>query len=87
MAYFVYENWRARGHKAIVHRGTCHFCNDGRGVTTGTRSDNGRWHGPYSTAEQAFDRASATGGRVGTCRCVPTRTSAARLGVGSPDCE
>lgn len=49
MSYYVYENWRARGHRATVHVGFCSFCKDRQGQSTGTRADNGKWHGPFDT--------------------------------------
>lgn len=57
MEFWVYENWRARGHQARVHHGDCRFCNAGKGLHGGTRSDNGKWHGPFATANDAFTRA------------------------------
>jgi len=30
--FWVYENWRAHGHKVTVHRGDCGHCNHGTGV-------------------------------------------------------
>jgi len=68
--FYVYENWRARGYKAKIHRGYCSFCNNGRGLTTGTRSDNGRWLGPFNAVEEAEVAAQQTGGMVSHCRCV-----------------
>jgi hypothetical protein len=53
MSYCVYENWRAHGHRATLHVGTCSFCKNGQGQTTGTRADNGKWHGPFSTLNAA----------------------------------
>jgi len=68
--YWVYENWRARGHKAVIHLDECGFCNNGRGVTTGTRPDNGRWKGPFPSPETARHVAERTGGNVKICRCL-----------------
>jgi hypothetical protein len=55
--YYAYENWRARGHKAVVHVASCAHCNHGKGLTTGTKPqiyrgrkrENGKWHGPFET--------------------------------------
>lgn len=68
--YWVYENWRAQGHKAVVHRSTCAFCNDGAGLSGGTRSDNGRWLGAFEAEEDAKAAATGTGGVVSIHRCV-----------------
>ncbi len=56
--FYVYENWRAHGHRATVHEGRCGYCNEGQGVRSGTRSDNGTWHGPFVTFREARDKAS-----------------------------
>ncbi len=53
MSYYVYENWRAEGRKAVLHVNSCGFCKDGQGLAGGTRSDNGKWHGPFDNVEQA----------------------------------
>ena len=68
--FYIYENWRARGHKAVIHRGNCDSCNDGTGVTTGTRPDNGRWLGPFHNEPDAEAAAQATGGRLIRHNCV-----------------
>jgi hypothetical protein len=33
--YYMYENWQAGPHKAVVHVGTCGFCKDGNGRAGG----------------------------------------------------
>ena len=53
MAYYIYENWRARGHRAMIHQGACHCCNDGTGVRGGYDPQNAEWHGPFPTLEAA----------------------------------
>lgn len=59
MHYYAYENWRAHGHRVTVHRATCSFCNEGKGVAGGTRKDNGRWFdlGAHITPASAFKQA------------------------------
>lgn len=60
MAYWVYENWQAGPHKAVVHDGSCGYCKDGRGRSgKGTNPAYGRWHGPYATLDEA--QTAATG--------------------------
>jgi len=72
MSYWVYENWRAHGHRATVHRGDCGHCNDGAGQRGGTRGDNGRWLGPYKSAADADAVARATGSETRRCgSCNP----------------
>ena len=51
--YYVYENWRAGPHKAVIHQGKCGFCNNGAGQRGGTHPKHGRWHGPFPTAAAA----------------------------------
>ena len=41
--FYSYENWH-HGY-ARVHRGDCHFCNQGKGLFGGGRTPNGEWHG------------------------------------------
>jgi len=31
MDYYIYENWTAEK-KAVIHRGSCKFCNDGKRI-------------------------------------------------------
>lgn len=60
VAYYVYENSSSR--KARAHRGDCSHCLDGRGRTgRGPVTKNGRWSGPYLTAEVALNMAIGTG--------------------------
>ena len=58
-SFHIYENLRAGEHKAVIHRGSCGDCNNGRGKAGGTSSKNGRWHGPYSSLEQAQTASAA----------------------------
>lgn len=53
MVHFVYENWRAGPHKAIIHHAVCGFCNGGQGARDGTDLANGGWHGPYDSIAEA----------------------------------
>lgn len=71
MSYWVYENWRAHGHRATIHCADCGHCNEGLGQSGGTSAENGRWHGPFASVEHAVTAAIATGGtdrRCGSCR-------------------
>lgn len=36
MPYYTYENWRAKGHRATVHVGSCGFCKGGKGMAGGS---------------------------------------------------
>jgi len=70
MSYWVYENWRAE-QKAVIHRGNCGHCKDGRGCHDNPLGNsNGRWHGPFYTIEDAERAAQRTGRKVRRHRCV-----------------
>ena len=46
MRYYVYENWTAE-HKAVIHKGTCRYCNEGQGCqenSLGNKMVNGMDH-------------------------------------------
>jgi hypothetical protein len=69
--FWVYENWRAHGHRATVHRGNCGSCNCGGGVHGGGLTSNGKWHGPFQSADEARSAVSHEA-RIRTCtRCLP----------------
>jgi hypothetical protein len=68
MNYWTYENWRARGHRAMVHAGSCAFCNHGKGLAGGTRADNGKWHGPFDSLTSA--KAAVPGVKAQLDRCA-----------------
>ncbi len=53
MSYFIYENWQAGPHKAVLHVGHCSFCKEGQGLAGGSDPKHGKWHGPYSNAADA----------------------------------
>jgi hypothetical protein len=65
--YWVYENWRARGHGAVIQRSACAFCRDGRGVKGGTRPDNGRWIGAFKSRDEAEAASRGTDASVRFC--------------------
>jgi hypothetical protein len=67
MAYWIYENWTAES-KAVIHQGTCGYCNDGRGCHANPLGNrNGKWHGPFLTYEEAEQIAKNTGRLVKNC--------------------
>jgi len=51
MSYYVYDNWTIN--KARVHRGSCSYCNDGRGIHSNPSGKNSKWHGPFATVAEA----------------------------------
>lgn len=76
--FWAYENWVADGHKALVHRGECGFCNYGAGVHGGGQTRNGRLLGPFSSTEDAIAAAERAGARVRECtRCATRHTGSA----------
>ena len=70
--FWVFEN---HNHDyATVHRATCVFCKDGRGLhERGTASAARSWLGPFGSSEEAFATAESTRHAViGGCKvCVP----------------
>jgi hypothetical protein len=53
MRFYIYENWQAGPHKAIVHRGDCGNCNEGLGKAGGYDLRHAKWQGPYDTLQEA----------------------------------
>ena len=58
MSYYIYENWQAGPHKAVIHAGNCGFCNDGKGRAGGYDPRHGKWHGPFETVDVARSAAA-----------------------------
>ncbi len=52
-AFFVYENWAAGPHKAVLHRSQCGQCNSGKARPAGHSANHARWHGPYVSLSEA----------------------------------
>lgn len=52
-SFFVYENWAAGPHKAVLHRSTCGQCSNGKARPAGHSVNHARWHGPYTTLAEA----------------------------------
>ena len=56
--YYIYENWRAEK-KAVIHSESCRFYKNGKGTGKTTLGEsNGKWHGPYSQFEEAWEKAN-----------------------------
>jgi 4-hydroxy-tetrahydrodipicolinate synthase len=53
VSFYVYENWSAGPHKAVLHRSTCGQCSNGRARPAGHSVNHARWHGPYRTLAEA----------------------------------
>lgn len=71
MAFYVYEN--RINSEAIVHRGECSFCKEGRGVHGRNTTNSSSWLGPFATADEALATArSRQRERTDAClRCSP----------------
>jgi 4-hydroxy-tetrahydrodipicolinate synthase len=52
-AFFVYENWAAGPHKAVLHRSTCGQCSNGKARPAGHSASHAQWHGPYPSLAEA----------------------------------
>jgi 4-hydroxy-tetrahydrodipicolinate synthase len=70
--FYVYENWAAGPHKAIVHRSSCGQCNAGKGRPSGHDPNHSRWHGPYSNLAEAREATHQIPGVLirSECKCV-----------------
>src|ERR1700722_255283 len=70
--FFVYENWAAGPHKAMLHRASCGQCNSGKGRPTGHDPNHSRWHGPYANLTDARAATHEMPGVLirSECKCV-----------------
>jgi 4-hydroxy-tetrahydrodipicolinate synthase len=51
--FYVYENWAAGPHKAVLHRSSCGQCSNGKARPAGHSANHARWHGPYASLAEA----------------------------------
>jgi 4-hydroxy-tetrahydrodipicolinate synthase len=70
--FYIYENWHAGPHKAVLHRGTCSQCNHGKGRPSGHDVNHARWHGPYAALSEAREASQHMQGVLirSECRCI-----------------
>lgn len=70
--FYVYENWAAGPHKAVLHRGSCGQCNGGKGRPAGHDANHSRWHGPYGNLTEAREATHQMPGVLirSECKCV-----------------
>jgi 4-hydroxy-tetrahydrodipicolinate synthase len=70
--FFIYENWHAGPHKAVLHRSTCGQCNHGKGRPSGHDANHARWHGPYPTLAEARQSSQHMSGVLirSECKCI-----------------
>jgi hypothetical protein len=72
MSFYIYENWQAGPHKAVLHNGSCGFCNNGQGLAGGSDPKHGTWHGPFPSLNEARVAQERMNVQVRSeCRCVP----------------
>jgi hypothetical protein len=70
--FYVYENWAAGPHKAILHRASCGQCSSGKGRPSGHDPSHSKWHGPYGNAASAREATHQMPGVLirSECKCV-----------------
>jgi len=70
--FYVYENWAAGPHKAILHRASCGQCSSGKGRPSGHDPNHSRWHGPYANLAEAREATHQMPGVLirSECKCV-----------------
>src|SRR5580658_3562240 len=72
LEFYVYENWAAGPHKAMLHRSSCGQCASGKGRPSGHDPAHSRWHGPYGNLAEARDASHQMPGVLirSECKCV-----------------
>ena len=70
--FYIYENWAAGPHKAILHRASCGQCSSGKGRPAGHDANHSRWHGPYGNLAAAREAVHQIPGVLirSECKCV-----------------
>ena len=70
--FYVYENWHAGPHKAVLHRSSCGQCNHGKGRPAGHDANHARWHGPYPSISDARQASQQMTGVLirSECKCI-----------------
>jgi 4-hydroxy-tetrahydrodipicolinate synthase len=70
--FFIYENWQAGPHKAVLHRSSCGQCSNGKGRPAGHDPQHSRWHGPYATLAEGRNQLQTMAGVLirSECKCV-----------------
>jgi 4-hydroxy-tetrahydrodipicolinate synthase len=70
--FYVYENWAAGPHKAMLHRASCGQCSSGKGRPSGHDPNHSRWHGPYHNINEAREATHQMPGVLirSECKCV-----------------
>lgn len=70
--FYVYENWAAGPHKAMLHRASCGQCSSGKGRPAGHDPNHSKWHGPYGNLAEAREATHQMPGVLirSECKCV-----------------
>jgi 4-hydroxy-tetrahydrodipicolinate synthase len=70
--FYLYENWHAGPHKAVLHRASCGQCNYGKGRPAGHDANHARWHGPYPSLSEARSISQHMPGVLirSECKCI-----------------
>jgi 4-hydroxy-tetrahydrodipicolinate synthase len=71
-SFFVYENWSAGPHKAVLHRSACGQCNHGKARPAGHSPNHAQWHGPYATLAEARQTTQTVPSVLirSECKCI-----------------
>jgi len=72
LEFYIYENWHAGPHKAVLHRASCGQCNYGKGRPAGHDANHARWHGPYASLSEARNTSQHMSGVLirSECKCI-----------------
>lgn len=70
--FYIYENWHAGPHKAVLHRASCGQCNAGKGRPAGHDANHARWHGPFASLAEARETSQQMPGVLirSECKCI-----------------
>jgi len=70
--FYIYENWQAGPRKAVIHKGSCGNCNDGRGKAGGYDPAHAKWHAPFDDLDAARRASNALSHIINhlECRCI-----------------
>jgi 4-hydroxy-tetrahydrodipicolinate synthase len=77
LRFFLYESWQSGPHKLVLHRSTCGACRNGTGHPTGSDEAHARWHGPYTTVQEARETSRSLNNILirSECKCVGKSSS------------
>ena len=72
LRFFLYESWQSGPHKLVLHRSTCGACRNGTGHPSGSDEAHARWHGPYTTVQEARETSRSLSNILirSECKCV-----------------